>query len=93
MSAETLTKRVYFTGRVQGVGFRWSTEKIARNFAVIGYVKNLEDGRVEMVASGEDSVVDEFISAVNQHFSRNITDCSIEDINGNESFSTFEIRR
>ena len=93
MSDELVTKRVHFTGRVQGVGFRWSTEKIARGFAVTGYVKNLADGRVELVASGEASAVDEFIDDVNEHFKQNITDCSIKDFDANEHFSIFEIRR
>ncbi len=43
---------IHFTGRVQGVGFRASTEHIAAGFAVTGYVRNLTDGRVELVAEG-----------------------------------------
>lgn len=43
---------IHFTGRVQGVGFRASTEHIAAGFAVTGYVRNLRDGRVELVAEG-----------------------------------------
>jgi len=43
---------ILFTGRVQGVGFRASTEHLAAGFAVTGYVRNLPDGRVELVAEG-----------------------------------------
>jgi len=43
---------IHFAGRVQGVGFRASTEHLAAGFAVTGYVRNLSDGRVELVAEG-----------------------------------------
>jgi acylphosphatase len=49
--------RIYVTGRVQGVFFRVYTRDIARQLAICGYVKNLRDGRVEIVAEGtEDSL-------------------------------------
>ncbi len=45
--------KVLFSGRVQGVGFRYTTLRLARAMGVKGYVKNLEDGRVEGVFTGE----------------------------------------
>ena len=45
-------RRIYYSGRVQGVGFRFSTQRLASGFAVAGSVKNLRDGRVEVVAEG-----------------------------------------
>jgi len=56
--------QVFFEGNVQGVGFRWSVKHIARGFDVVGWVRNLTDGRVEMQASGEDSEVRAFIEAI-----------------------------
>ena len=47
-------KRVYYSGRVQGVGFRYTTRQIASGFEVTGWVKNLPDGRVEMQAMASD---------------------------------------
>ena len=47
-------KRVIFTGRVQGVGFRYSTKQIASGFDVTGWIKNLPDGTVEMQAMAAD---------------------------------------
>lgn len=49
--------RIYVTGRVQGVFFRVYTRDVARQLAICGYVRNLPDGRVEIVAEGtEDSL-------------------------------------
>jgi acylphosphatase len=55
---------VHFTGHVQGVGFRYSTLQVAKEFEVAGFVKNLDDGRVYLEAEGRPTVVDEFIVAV-----------------------------
>ena len=44
--------RVVYTGRVQGVGFRWQVRQVSRGFAVTGFVRNLKDGTVELLAEG-----------------------------------------
>ncbi len=57
-----MTARQYlFAGRVQGVGFRYSTKNLAKGFDVLGWVKNLPDGRVELQIQGDDEELDEFI--------------------------------
>jgi acylphosphatase len=48
-------RHVFYTGRVQGVGFRYSTKRIASGFDVTGWVKNLPDGRVELFAQAFDA--------------------------------------
>jgi acylphosphatase len=58
--------QVFFEGRVQGVGFRWSVKHIAKGFDVTGWVRNLPDGRVELQASGEESEVRAFIEAIGE---------------------------
>ena len=55
---------VYFSGHVQGVGFRYTTQRAARGFEVTGYVRNLPDGRVELVAEGQNGEIERFIQAV-----------------------------
>lgn len=57
-------RRVHYSGRVQGVGFRLTARRLARGFAVAGHVRNLPDGRVELVADGEPTVLDAFLNAV-----------------------------
>jgi len=44
---------VFYSGRVQGVGFRYTVKSITTGFEVTGTVRNLDDGRVELVAEGE----------------------------------------
>ena len=56
----------YFTGRVQGVGFRYTALQVAREFEVSGFVTNLEDGRVHLEAEGAPREVDAFIAAVQE---------------------------
>ena len=66
--------RVYYSGHVQGVGFRYTTQSVARRFAVTGFVRNLPDGRVELVAEGEQREVEAFLAQVREHFSDRIRD-------------------
>jgi acylphosphatase len=60
------TVQVFYEGRVQGVGFRYSARRVAAGFDLAGYVRNLPDGRVELVASGEEEEVDDFLQAVRE---------------------------
>ncbi|MEI6278005.1 MAG: acylphosphatase [Verrucomicrobiae bacterium] len=54
--------QVCYEGRVQGVGFRWTVKNTACGFDVAGSVRNLPDGRVEVLAQGEET--EEFLEAV-----------------------------
>jgi acylphosphatase len=57
---------VFFSGRVQGVGFRYSTLQVAKEFEVAGFVMNLPDGRVQVEAEGRPAEVQAFITAVEE---------------------------
>jgi acylphosphatase len=56
----------FFTGRVQGVGFRYAALQVAREFEVSGFVSNLPDGRVHLEAEGTPEEVEAFITAVGE---------------------------
>ena len=58
--------QVFYQGRVQGVGFRYSVRQIAKGFNVIGWVRNLPDGGVELQVSGETEEVNAFLQAIPQ---------------------------
>jgi acylphosphatase len=53
-----------YSGRVQGVGFRYTVKALVTGFEVAGTVRNLPDGRVELVAEGEKGELDAFLQAV-----------------------------
>ena len=55
---------VFFSGHVQGVGFRQTALQVAREFEVVGYVTNLTDGRVQLEAEGRSDEVQAFVAAL-----------------------------
>ena len=54
-------KHIYFSGRVQGVGFRYSAIYLARPLGLTGWVENLWDGRVEMEVQGDENAIAELL--------------------------------
>ncbi len=70
---------VHFTGHVQGVGFRYTTAQIASRYQVVGYVQNLRDGRVRLVAEGAPDQVGAFVREVVQWMNRHIKDYSVTE--------------
>jgi acylphosphatase len=59
-------EKAYFTGRVQGVGFRYAALQVAREFEVSGYVSNLPDGRVVLEAEGTPQEIEAFLAALQE---------------------------
>ncbi len=81
-----------FNGRVQGVGFRFTATRIARRFDVTGYVKNLADGTVEILAEGDEAVLKEFLQAVgNSDLKSYIQSVKTQWSAANHSFQNFEV--
>jgi len=90
--SEIKTERVVFSGRVQGVGFRYTVRSIAKRHTVKGYVKNLSDGTVELVIQGTLTARNGLLTDVTEYFRDNIADCNRDAIDSDEEFSLFEIR-
>ncbi len=55
---------IFYSGRVQGVGFRYTVKSVAAGFMVAGTVRNLPDGRVELLAEGESTELKAFQQAI-----------------------------
>lgn len=89
---EVQHETVYFTGHVQGVGFRYTASQIAREFEVTGYVKNLADGRVQLELEGRAGEIAGYIDAVEERMHSHIR--KIERTTGRRAacFKGFEIR-
>ena len=84
---------VFFTGRVQGVGFRYSTREVACGFEVTGFVRNLPDGRVELTGEGEENELQEFLRAIHDsQIGSHIRNESVDWQPANGEFTRFEIR-
>jgi acylphosphatase len=84
-------RTVYFSGRVQGVGFRFAVQEIAPRFHVTGLVRNLPDGRVELVAEGTQAEVEAFQKAIEQAMRRNIRERTTADGTPTGEFRSFRI--
>ncbi len=83
---------VFYSGRVQGVGFRYTAEGIAGNFAVTGFVRNLGDGRVQMTAEGEERDLADFLQVLEERMRAHIRDRQVAWDTCRNEFKRFEIR-
>jgi acylphosphatase len=93
MAASKLRRStVYFSGHVQGVGFRYTTSSIARGYSVNGYIRNLPDRRVELVVEAEPREIEAFLSEVRERFLDQIRDERADDGPATGEFRAFEIR-
>ena len=86
-------KQIFYVGRVQGVGFRFSVKQLARGFDVTGWVQNLPDGRVELQAMGEEEEVEEFFREIqDSHLGGFIRETEKHPISLLENNSGFSIK-
>lgn len=90
-----IAKRVTYEGRVQGVGFRYTTKEIATGFDVCGTVTNLPDGRVKLEVMGEPEEVDEYLQHIAEEspVAHHIKNAHVEEIAPLENVRGFTIAR
>jgi acylphosphatase len=82
----------YFDGRVQGVGFRFTAIEVAREIKVCGWVKNLDDGRVEVIAEADEGSLKNFLQDLAERFSRYIRDTEVEWLDATGEFKDFTVK-
>ena len=82
----------YFSGNVQGVGFRYMTKNLAQRFDVRGYVRNLPDGRVELVMEGPQQEMDQLVEAIQQQMSGYVRNVEARHEPATGEFTHFSIR-
>lgn len=92
-SHDILARRhVYFTGRVQGVGFRCTVQNIAMRYDVGGFVRNTPDGRVELVMEGNSADLDQILGSVKNKMGDFIQDTRVIEDPPTHEFQDFSIR-
>ncbi|OGH21485.1 MAG: hypothetical protein A2958_01485 [Candidatus Levybacteria bacterium RIFCSPLOWO2_01_FULL_38_13] len=83
---------VFISGFVQGVGFRQFVKRTAKNFGFKGWVRNLPDGRVEALFSGEKEKIEKTVEALwKGPFLSEVKNIVVEKEEGSEEFKDFEI--
>jgi acylphosphatase len=85
-------KTAYFTGNVQGVGFRYTTQNLALQYDVNGYVRNLPDGRVEVVLEGNDEEMNHLVQAIQQRMEGFIKRVDLQESPATNQFDRFSIK-
>ena len=84
--------RIIFFGEVQGVGFRYAAHDVATKFGVKGWVKNLPDGRVEVVSEGREAALQAYLEEIKKAMANFIRETSVNWEPATEEFTRFEIR-
>jgi acylphosphatase len=84
---------VIYSGKVQGVGFRFTTVDLAEKMNISGWVSNLSDGTVEIMAEAEEQSLLEFLENLQRIFNRYIREKNIEWLKATDTFQEFRIKR
>jgi acylphosphatase len=85
-------REAYYRGHVQGVGFRYSVRHLAEGFRVAGFVRNLPDGRVHLIAEGESDELQRFFDSIAAHMANHIRETTLDVRPATGEFAGFEIR-
>lgn len=84
-------KHIIFTGRVQGIGFRFTAYNIANRCQLKGLVRNLSDGSVEMIVQGHSKDIDDCIRDIQESLESYINQTNVEDVPLNPDYKEFKI--
>ena len=91
MTSQLQRRQILYSGRVQGVGFRYTARHIAQNYAVTGFVRNLDDGRVELVAEGTAEELERFLTQISSRMTDQIRKAEVTTSPATGQFASFEI--
>ena len=87
------TKKIVVSGLVQGVGFRWSTQLVAKDMKITGTVKNQADGSVEIIAQGDSLQLSHFISKIKAcpTPAGRVDHIDVQDLPTSDTFHSFNV--
>ncbi len=83
---------VYYSGRVQGVGFRYAVCRLSSRFDVKGFVRNLPDSRVQLIAEGRTAQLDLFLESIQAEMASYIRAKQLDQLEPTGEFSDFGLR-
>lgn len=86
-----IARLITFSGRVQGVGFRFTSQRIAFRYGLTGFVRNLPDGNVEMLAQGPAEDLSDALRDLSETFKAGLQDTKIESVTANPKYTDFRI--
>lgn len=89
--AKIEARRVTYRGHVQGVGFRYTANHIAQRYAVTGYVKNLRDGSVELIAEGTPAELQRMLAEIATEMAGNIDAADVQSEPASGKYPSFEV--
>lgn len=88
---EETARLITFTGRVQGVGFRFTAQRIANRYELTGYVKNLPNGQVEMLVQGNPKDIEGCLRDISESFKSMIRDTHKQKVSVRNKYKSFQI--
>jgi acylphosphatase len=91
LSMDVIAKHIIFSGRIQGVGFRFTALNIANRCGLTGYVRNVPDGDVEMFAQGPAEMIDNCVRGLQDSFVGTISHIDIEESTPDPKLTDFKI--
>ena len=86
-----VARHIIFVGRVQGVGFRFTAHRMANRHQLSGFVRNMSDGTVEMLAQGSVNDIDDCIQDLKEYYPGYIRESEIEEIPPDPQYTDFRI--
>ncbi|MHC4062527.1 MAG: acylphosphatase [Planctomycetota bacterium] len=88
---DATTKHIIFIGRVQGVGFRFTAHRVASRYQLTGWVRNLPDGTVEMVAQGPPDSISDCVQDIEESFTGYLRETKVDEITTDAHYEDFRI--
>lgn len=85
-------RKIIFQGKVQGVGFRYTVNNFANQYNIFGYVENLDNGDVSLVADGKEENIDKLIMEMKKYRFSDVKNVDQEIVEDKEKFERFTVR-
>ena len=89
--SQDIQAHIFYSGMVQGVGFRYTAHRIATSLKLKGWVRNLSDGRVEILVEGKKEKIESFMNEIGTHFGSYIKEKMFTFQNPQGQFKDFQI--